>query len=114
MTSIGQALVQITIGVNPHLPISNQLFCYYSLAHCLAHRLSIARYCLRSFHHYIPVSLINFHMCCTLVIPSYIVILISPIFVVLKWYFRDQKSEQDSLLYCISEIIVHLYQPHIL
>jgi hypothetical protein len=69
---------------------------FISSSHCLAHRHSIARYCLRSLHHHIPVLLIDFHMCCTLVTPSYIVIHChilssSPIFVVLKQYFHDQK-----------------------
>jgi hypothetical protein len=65
MMSIGQALVQIAIGVNPCLSISNPLFplfCHHSLAHCLAHRLSIAMYGLRSLHHFITVLLIVCHM----------------------------------------------------
>jgi hypothetical protein len=65
MMSIGQALVQITIGVNLCFSISNPLFPlfhHHSLAHYLAYRLSIARYCLRL----LTVLLIIFHMCCTL------------------------------------------------
>jgi hypothetical protein len=90
MTSICQALVQNTIGVNSHLSISNQLFplfYHYSLAPCLAHRLSIARYfsslhscitCWFSYVLHLSNSLIHHH---TL---PYIIILTSPIFIVLK------------------------------